>query len=101
VWQFYHGITKLSAVKLFVWYRGDYQPKAYRYGLSDNDDFTDYNIEQMAAIIEDWRRILNRLPPQFNVSGDRSLDRYNHFVDQMRGAGMPVKPHIPIMRFRH
>ena len=101
VWQFYHGITKLSAIKLFVWYRSDYQPKAYRHDLSDNDDFTDYNMEQMAAIIEDWWRILNHLPPQFNVGGDRSLDKYNHFVDQMRGAGMPVKPHIPIMRIRH
>ena len=101
VWQFYHGVTKLSAIKLFVWYRSDYQPNAYRYDLSGNDDFTDYNMEQMAAIIEDWWRILNHLPPQFNVGGDRSLDKYNHFVDQMRGAGMPVKPHIPIMRIRH
>lgn len=101
VWQFYHGITKLSAIKLYVWYRSDYYPEAYKYNLSDNDDFTDYNMEQMAAIIEDWWRILNHLSPQFNIGGDRSLDRYNHFVDQMRSVGMPVKPNIPpIPRFR-
>ena len=98
VWQYYHGVTKLSAIKLFVWYRSDYQPKAYRYDLSENDDFTDYNMEQMAAIVEDWYRILNHLSPQFNVGGNRSLDRYNHFVDQMRAAGAPVKPHIPTIK---
>ena len=101
VWQFYHGITKLSAIKLFVWYRSDYFPKAYRYDLSDNDDLTDYNMEQQAAIIEDWWRITVRLAPIFNVGGDRTLSSYNRFVDQMRSAGMPVKPIIPTFRYRH
>ena len=54
VWQFYHGITKLSAVKLFFWYRSDYFPKAYRYDLWDNDDLTDYNMEQQASIVAEY-----------------------------------------------
>jgi len=56
VWQFYHGITKLSAIWLGLRYITDYG-RAYPYDLSDSDDFTDYNIEQQASIIEDWWRL--------------------------------------------
>lgn len=94
VWQYYHGyeVTKpLEAIGLFARYRGDYQPKAYYYDLSDEDDFTDFNIEQQASIIEDWWRILNGLSPQFNIGNDKTVTTYNHFVDQMRGAGPPNK----------
>ena len=35
---------------------GDYE-KSYFYDLSDEDDLTDFNIEQQASIIEDWSRI--------------------------------------------
>jgi len=101
VWQYYHGITKLSALYLMVRYRSDYANLAYQYDLSDNDDLTDYNIEQQAAIIEDFWRIKNGLSPSKNTGSDRSLSTYAKFVEQVQSAGAPVKPFIPTMRFRH
>jgi hypothetical protein len=92
VWQYYHHITKLSAITLYAWYRGDYDPKAYNYDLSDYDDFTDFNIEQQASIVEDFWRINEGLSPLRNVGTDKAETTYYRFVEQMRGAGPPT-PH--------
>jgi hypothetical protein len=94
VWQSYHGITKISAIGLWVRYRGDYDPLAYRYDLSDSDDFRDYNIEQQASIIEDWWYLTVHQPPKNNRGRDRSLSSYNRYVDQVRSSGPPQKPVI-------
>ncbi len=100
VWQYYHGITKLSAIWLAVRHLGDYS-LAYPYDLSDNDDFTDFNIEQQASIVEDWWRLTRSMRPLNNVGRDKTLGTYNRFVDQMRGAGPPHTPIIVTMRYRH
>jgi hypothetical protein len=88
VWQFYHGITKLSALWLEVRHLGDYE-KAYPYDLSDSDDFTDFNIEQQASIIEDFWRVVNSLSPLKNIGTNKALSTYNRYVDQVRSAGPP------------
>ncbi len=101
VWQYYHGVTKLSALWLMARYGSDYDTKAYRYDLSDSDDLTDYNIEQQAAIIEDFWRLKNGLSPLNNIGKDRSMSSYNNFADQVQSAGLPHKPLIPTGQFRH
>ena len=79
---------------------GDYED-AYPYDLSDSDDLTDFNIEQQASIIEDWWRITKHMLPLNNHGADKTLAAYTPFVDQLRNAGVPHAPLIPIMRFRH
>src|SRR5467141_793725 len=61
VWQHYHGVHKLlGAAWQYVRHGGDYD-EAYWYDLADSNDLTDYNLEQQAAIIEDFWRINNGL----------------------------------------
>jgi hypothetical protein len=100
VWQYYHGITKLSAIWLAVRHLGDYQ-LAYPYDLSAYDDLVDFNIEQQAAIIEDWWRVTVGMLPINNIGVDKSLSSYNRYVDQVRSAGVPYKPLLPTAYFRH
>jgi hypothetical protein len=100
VWQLYHGITKLSAIWLTVRNLGDYEA-AYPHDLSDHDDLTDFDIEQQAAIIEDWWRIGQSLLPLNNQGTDKSPAAYTPYVDQLRSAGPPHTPAIPpLPRYR-
>ena len=92
VWQYCHGDTKIfSAAWLYARHLGDYE-KAYPYDLSDSDDFSDYNIEQQASIIEDFYYVVLGKPPKNNRGGVRSLSAYNRYVDQMRSGGAPFMP---------
>jgi hypothetical protein len=100
VWQYYHGITKLSAIWLAARHLGDYEA-AYAYDLSDEDDLTDFNIEQQASIIEDWWRVKKGMSPLKNTGSDKSLATYTRFAEQMRNAGPPHTPLVPTMRYRH
>jgi hypothetical protein len=68
--QYYHGVTKLSAIWLAVRHLGDYS-LAYPYDLSDSDDILDYNIEQQAAIIEDWWLITKGMCRSTTLVGTR------------------------------
>ena len=57
VWQFANGVDILvEGVEQLIANRGSYA-KAYRYELRPNKDLVDYNIEQQAAILEDYYRI--------------------------------------------
>ncbi|HLL23457.1 MAG TPA: hypothetical protein VK427_15070, partial [Kofleriaceae bacterium] len=57
VWQFANGTNVLVAgVEQMIRSRGDYE-RTYRYVLDAKRDLTDYNIEQQAAILEDYYRI--------------------------------------------
>jgi hypothetical protein len=55
-------------------------------------DFTDFNIEQQASIIEDWWRITKGMRTLNNTGAIKTLYAYNRYVDQMRGSGLPHKP---------
>ncbi|ADU14200.1 hypothetical protein [Asticcacaulis excentricus] len=57
VWQYANGLT----VWRYLWReRG-----CYRYRLTAGKAFTDYGYEQQAAMVEDWVRGLNGLPPRW------------------------------------
>jgi hypothetical protein len=91
VWQYYHGVTKASALWLVIRHLGDYE-LAYPYDLADSDDFLDFNIEQQASIVEDWWRVTKGMRTLNNTGAIKTLYAYNRYVDQMRGAGLPHKP---------
>lgn len=92
VWQFYHGVTKLSAAWLWLSNWGDYE-QAYPYNLSKSNDLLDYNIEQQASIIEDFWRLTNGHPISRNNKGkERSKSSYNNFADQVQSVGVPFTP---------
>lgn len=57
VWQFANGVDVfVEGVEQLIATRGSYD-RAYRYELDMFRDLTDYNIEQQAAILEDYYRI--------------------------------------------
>ena len=57
VWQFANGIDVfVEGVEQLIATRGAYD-RAYRYNLEPRRDLVDYNIEQQAAILEDYYRI--------------------------------------------
>ncbi len=92
VWQHYHGVHKLvSAAWQFVRHVGDYD-EAYWYDLADSNDLTDYNLEQQAAIIEDFWRINSGLGILRNKGSVNSPEVYSRFADQVRSAGPPHTP---------
>jgi len=57
----------------------------------------DYNIEQQAAIIEDWWLITRSLSPRNNVGANKNLSSYVRYIDQVRKAGLPRTPAVPPM----
>lgn len=60
VWQYQIGVLSLgvigSAIMEFIGRVGDYT-SAYPYVLDTSKDLTDYNLEQQAAIVEDYLRV--------------------------------------------
>lgn len=62
VWQYESGMTLWR----YLWReRG-----RYRYRLIPDKAFTDYGYEQQAAMVEDWVRGLNGLPPRWGRAAD-------------------------------
>ncbi|MFP1132511.1 hypothetical protein [Asticcacaulis sp. W401b] len=62
VWQYANGLT----VWRYLWReRG-----RYRYRLIPGKAFTDYGYEQQAAMVEDWVRDRNDLPPRWGHPTD-------------------------------
>lgn len=62
VWQYANGLT----VWRYLWReRG-----RYRYRLIPGKAFTDYGYEQQAAMVEDWVRDRNGLPPRWGRAAD-------------------------------
>jgi len=67
VWQSGHGSHNLlRGAYLYVRYRGDYEI-AYKYNLDSSTRLSDFNLEQQAAIIEDYYLVSKNLPPESNV----------------------------------
>lgn len=63
VWQYQNDILPLgvigSAIYDYITYKLDYS-QAYLYTLTNDKDLVDYDIEQQAAIIEDYFRVYKR-----------------------------------------
>ena len=87
VWQSGHGSHNLlRGTYLYVRYRGDYEI-AYKYNLDSSTKLSDFNLEQQAAIIEDYYLVSKNLPPESNVGTRKTVPDYVPYVDQLKTAG--------------
>ncbi len=82
IWQFANGTDILvEGVEQLIRYRGSYDA-SYRYVLRNDRDLTDYNIEQQAAILEDYYRIrYEGLHPVELGNDNLSLDERDALYD--------------------
>jgi len=87
VWQSGHGSHNLlRGTYLYVRYRGDYEI-AYKYNLDSSTKLSDFNLEQQAAIIEDYYLVSKNLPPESNVGTRKTVPDYVPYVEQLKTAG--------------
>lgn len=83
VWQWQRNIlhVRTSAILEAIKHRQDYVPDAYKYKLEESKDLIDFNIEQQAAIVEDYYRVVrrglsfrdNRIQNQESLADKKSL----------------------------
>ena len=86
VWQSGHGSHNLlRGAYLYVRYRGDYEI-AYKYNLDSSTKLSDFNLEQQAAIIEDYYLVSKNLPPESNVGTRKTVPDYVPYVEQLKTA---------------
>jgi type VI secretion system secreted protein VgrG len=90
VWQFHHDYHKLLQFGwLYVSKFFDYE-KAYPYDLASSSDFDYYNMEQQAAIVEDWWLITHNSRPSNNTGARTSAADYAPFLAQIQNSGPPA-----------
>ena len=93
VWQSGHGSHNLwRGFKIWVKY-DDYE-KAYKYDLDSSASLSDFNMEQQAAIIEDYYYVSKDLLPEKNTGTRKSKSDYEPYVAQLKAAGAFEWPHI-------
>jgi hypothetical protein len=82
IWQFANGVDVLEeGVEQLIRYRGRYEA-SYRYRLQLGRDLEDFNIEQQAAILEDYYRIRYEGLHPVEVANDfLSLDQRDQLYD--------------------
>lgn len=87
VWQSGHGSHNMvRGAYLYIKYHGKYE-KAYKYDLDSSTKLSDFNLEQQAAIIEDYYRVFKLMLPDSNIGTRRSLGDYTPYVAQLKTAG--------------
>jgi len=87
VWQSGHGRNNVArAAYLYIRYKGDYEA-SYKYDLASSKSLNYYNMEQAAAIIEDYYLVSNNKNPSSNIGTVNKLSDYAPFVAQLKSAG--------------
>lgn len=87
VWQSGHGSHNLlRGAYLYIKFGGDYE-KAYKYNLDSSATLSDFNLEQQAAIIEDYYRVFKLKDPESNIGARRDVRDYAPYVAQLKNAG--------------
>jgi hypothetical protein len=87
VWQSGHGSHNLlRGAYLYVRYRGHYE-KSYKYNLDSSTKLSDFNLEQQAAIIEDYYLVSKNLLPDSSVGTRKTVPDYVPYVEQLKTAG--------------
>jgi len=90
VWQTFHGNSnQWCAIKL--WWKYDKYDDAYFYNLNDYESFSDFNMEQQAAITADYWFVLRGLSPRKN-KGPVDPAAYESLIAQLRASGPPMDP---------
>jgi hypothetical protein len=91
VWQSGHGSHNLwRGFKIWVDY-DDYE-KAYKYNLDASSSLSDFNMEQQAAIIEDYYLVSKGKQPDSNVGARNSTIDYAPYVAQLKNGGAFRQP---------
>ena len=102
VWHWYHGgsnirsflwtwITEVALAPIPVPATGHLvtYDSVYYYDLADNDDITDFNFEQQAAIVADYWYVTKGHSPLKNKGTKKSLADYQPFINQIQLSGPP------------
>jgi hypothetical protein len=103
VWQSGHG--RHNALRgIYNWlkydhFTGDYED-SYKYDLDSSTSLDYFNMEQAAAIIEDYYRVSKGLAPDNNVGTRKSVGDYLPYVTQLKAAGPFSWPHAVDFRGR-
>ena len=93
VWQWHHDIRPVvSAIGIFISKAADYL-SAYPYTVAPGDKFSDFNIEQQAAIVADyWYMAMKKQKPLNNTNPKATVADYADVMKQFQLAGPPVNP---------
>ena len=87
VWQTGHGGHNVrSGIWIWAGHRGDYKA-AYRYNLDTSALLSDFNMEQQAAIIEDYYLKSRNRVPDNNIGRRNEVADYAPYVVQLKNVG--------------
>jgi hypothetical protein len=86
VWQSGHGRHNYLR-GAYLWLKYDSYDDSYKYNLDSSSSLNYFNMEQAAAIIEDYYRVSKGLPPDNNEGTRKSPSDYAPYVAQLKGAG--------------
>jgi hypothetical protein len=86
VWQSGHGSNNLLR-GAYLWLKYDEYEDSYKYNLDSSTRLSDFNMEQQAAIIEDYYRVSKSMAPDSNVGTRKSEADYAPYVAQLKAAG--------------
>jgi len=97
VWQSGHGSHNFLRGAYLMFRHGFRYGRAYPYNLDSSAKLTDFNLEQQAAIIEDYYFVSRSAEPGNNVGTRKSQADYEPYVQQLRDAGPfrdpPIQDH--------
>jgi hypothetical protein len=90
-------IGRLQALQRVAFARLERPRSVYNYDLDSSSSLSYFNMEQQAQIIQDYYRVLKRLPPEagHNVGTRKDLSDYQPYVDQLKAAGPFSSPGRP------
>lgn len=86
VWQSGHGRHNILR-GAYLWLKYDEYEDAYKYNLDSSTSLSYFNMEQCAAIIEDYYRVFKGLAPESNEGTRKALSDYLPYVAQLKAAG--------------
>jgi hypothetical protein len=86
VWQSGHGRHNILR-GAYLWLKYDDYEDSYKYNLDSSTSLNYFNMEQAAAIIEDYYRVSKGLAPDNNEGTRKSLSDYAPYVAQLKAAG--------------
>jgi hypothetical protein len=86
VWQSGHGSHNILR-GAYLWVKYDEYEDAYKYNLDSSSSLSYFNMEQQAAIIEDYYRVWKGLTPENNIGMRANLSAYAPYVLQLKSAG--------------
>ena len=98
VWQWGHGRHNMLR-GLYLGIKYDPYEDSYKYKLESSNSLNYFNMEQEAAIIEDYYRVYRGLSPENNEGTRTDLIDYAPYVAQLKAVGAFEKPRARPTKF--